>query len=324
MALNDLITVCVTTYNRKELLPLTIDSILKQTYTNFELIIVDDFSNDGTKELVEKKLLKLDQRIRYIRHSENQGLAAARNTAIFNAKGKYFTFVDDDDTWEHNFLSTFAEVAQNYDESYAFCASIISDTKDSPVLAIKALLVDLIVFGFTPPVASQFYFTDTIKNIGGYDERVKSGVDHDLWLTLSLNNIKMLWLNKKLVNTNTIPSNNRITYNIDKRINDIKNSMKIWEKKIDDSFGKDFFDCFKKNYQYNTYKKFILFEIQKKEYKNIFSYWIKLPKDLLFLDLKRYIFSKLGKENLLKQQTFFNCTESKLDIFSKIEVIRNS
>ena len=322
MALNNLITVCITTYNRKNLLPLAIDSVLKQTYTNFELIIVDDCSNDGTKELVETKLLKLDKRIKYIRHNENRGLSKARNTAIFNANGRYFTFVDDDDTWEHNFLSTFAEVAHNYNESYVFCASNISDTKDSPVLAIKALLVDLIVFGFTPPVASQFYFTDTLRNIGGYDERVKSGVDHDLWLTLSLNNIKMLWLNKKLVNTNTIPSNNRITYNIDKRINNIKNSMKIWERRIGDSFGKNFFSCFTRNYQYNTYKKFILFEIQKREYKNLFLYWQKLPKYLFFLDIKRYIFDRLGKQNLLRQATFFSCSESSLDIFSKIEVIR--
>ncbi len=324
MALNDLITVCVTTYNKKELLPLTIDSILKQTYTNFELIIVDDCSNDGTKELIEKKLLKLDQRIRYIRHSENKGLAAARNTAIFNAKGKYFTFVDDDDTWELNFLSTFVQLAQNYDDTYAFCAYNISDIKNNPVKAIKAMLRDLLVYGYTPPVASQFYFTNTVKNNGGYDEMIKSGVDHDLWLTLGLNDIKMVWLNKNLVNINTVPSNNRMTYNADKRINGIENSMKIWESRIGNSFGKDFFSCFNKNYQYDTYKRFIIFEIQKKEYKNLFSYWMKLPKELFFLDIKRYIFHRLRKSPLLQHPTFFNNTESKLDIFSKIEVIRNT
>ncbi len=322
MALNDLITVCVTTYNRKELLPITIDSILKQTYINFELIIVDDCSGDGTKELVEKELLKLDKRIKYIKHSENQGLAVARNTAIFNAKGKYFTFIDDDDTWEPNFLSTFVKLAQSYDESYAFCASNISGIKDESVKAIKATLSDLLIYGYTPPVASQFYFTDTVKNIGGYDEMIKSGIDHDLWLTLGLYGTKMVWLNKKLVNNNTIPSSNRITYNVDNRINGIKNSINIWENRIGDSFGKNFFSCFTRNYQYNTYKKFILFKIQKQEYKNLFLYWQKLPKYLFFLDIKRYIFDRLGKQNLLRQATFFSCSESSLDIFSKIEVIR--
>ena len=122
---NNLVSICITTYNRRELLPLTLKSILKQTYRNIEIIIVDDCSVDGTKELVEKELLKTDDRIVYIRHEVNKGLAAGRNTAIFNAKGVYFTFCDDDDEWECDFVESFVSIARNYDENWCFsCGNI--------------------------------------------------------------------------------------------------------------------------------------------------------------------------------------------------------
>ena len=319
----NLVTVCITTYNRKELLPTSLKSVLTQTYDNIEVIIVDDHSTDGTKELVENELLNLDERIRYIRHERNKGLAAGRNSAIFAAKGKYFTFVDDDDTWKPDFLSTFVEIAQNHDDSYAFCASIISDIKDKPVAAIKANLRDLLILGYTPPVASQFYFTGTLKKVGGYDETIKSGVDHDLWLTLGLYNIKIIWLNKKLVNVNPIASDNRMTYNINKRINGINNSMKRWKERIGISFGKNFFVCFEKNYQYNTYKKFILHNLKNKEYSKLFLYWKKLPKDLFLLDIKRYFLVRITKKSLLRKPVFMNCNKFLPDFLSKIEVMKS-
>ena len=94
---NNLVSICVTTFNRKEFLKLTLNSILAQTYKNIEVLVVDDCSNDGTKELIENKFLNIDKRIKYFRHENNKGLAVARNTAIINSKGKYFTFCDDDD-----------------------------------------------------------------------------------------------------------------------------------------------------------------------------------------------------------------------------------
>ena len=84
-----------------------------------------------------------------------------------------------------------------------------------------------------------------------------------------------------------------MTYNIEKRINGIKKSMDIWKTRIKDDFGKSFFLCFEKNYQYNMYKKFILFSIKNKTYKNILQYWLKLPKKLFLLDVKRYLKTSL-------------------------------
>ncbi len=97
--MNELVTVCITTCNRKTLLIGALRSVLEQDYHNLEILIVDDASTDGTREALEESHFFKDSRVRYIRHVENKGLASSRNTAIFNSKGKYFTFCDDDDRW---------------------------------------------------------------------------------------------------------------------------------------------------------------------------------------------------------------------------------
>ena len=74
-----------------------IESVLNQTYNNWELIIVDDGSTDNCKEIIKKYFY--DNRIKYIAHKENRGIPAARNTGIRAAKGEYIGFLDQDDIW---------------------------------------------------------------------------------------------------------------------------------------------------------------------------------------------------------------------------------
>ena len=91
-----LVSVIIPTFNRAELVPRAIKSILGQSYANFECIIVDDASTDNTKKVVSS--IK-DERIIYLRHQENRHASAARNTGIKNARGEFIAFLDDDDEW---------------------------------------------------------------------------------------------------------------------------------------------------------------------------------------------------------------------------------
>ncbi len=93
---NILVSVVLPTYNRSHILGRAIQSILNQTYHNFEIIIVDDCSTDNTDYIVKKFD---DSRIRYIRHSQNKGGSVARNTGIKAARGEYIAFQDSDDEW---------------------------------------------------------------------------------------------------------------------------------------------------------------------------------------------------------------------------------
>ena len=93
-----LVSVIIPTHNRSELLGRAVGSVLQQTYSDFEIIIVDDDSSDDTEDKVSG-WCKLEQRIIYIRNEINIGAAAGRNRAVAIAKGKYLCFLDDDDEW---------------------------------------------------------------------------------------------------------------------------------------------------------------------------------------------------------------------------------
>jgi len=85
-------------FNSERFLADSIESVLKQTYKNFELIIIDDVSNDGSMEIVESYHSK-DKRIKILRNDENSGPAVSRNKGIEFAKGRYIAFLDSDDLW---------------------------------------------------------------------------------------------------------------------------------------------------------------------------------------------------------------------------------
>ena len=90
------VSIIIPTYNRAYILDKAIESILSQTYTNFEIIIVDDGSIDSTEKLVASYT---DNRIKYIKHKKNQGAVAARNTGIEASRGQYIAFQDSDTEW---------------------------------------------------------------------------------------------------------------------------------------------------------------------------------------------------------------------------------
>lgn len=94
---DDLVSIIMPSYNTADFISETIDSVLNQSYKNWELIIVDDCSTDNTDEIIKKYLS--DQRIRYLKNEKNSGAAVSRNYALREAKGKWIAFLDSDDLW---------------------------------------------------------------------------------------------------------------------------------------------------------------------------------------------------------------------------------
>ena len=92
------VSIITPAYNSAKIIIQTIDSVLAQTYTNWEMIIVDDKSTDHTKKIISEYMQK-DNRIKYILLEENSGPAVARNRAIEEAEGRYIAFLDADDLW---------------------------------------------------------------------------------------------------------------------------------------------------------------------------------------------------------------------------------
>lgn len=99
---NDKISIVTPMYNGAKFVEQTIISVLKQTYKNWEMIVVDDGSKDNSPDIVNSYILK-DERIKLLRQ-ENTGSSAARNNALRHAQGRYICFLDADDIWEDTFL----------------------------------------------------------------------------------------------------------------------------------------------------------------------------------------------------------------------------
>lgn len=110
-----LVSVIMPAYNSKEFINETIDSIINQTYENWELIIVDDYSTDNTIEIIQNYMAN-DSRIFLFEQEKNMGTAVARNTAVSKAKGEYLAFIDSDDLWKKEKLAKQLEFmrANNY------------------------------------------------------------------------------------------------------------------------------------------------------------------------------------------------------------------
>jgi glycosyltransferase involved in cell wall biosynthesis len=97
-----LVSIVVPTYNRAQLVPRAIDSVLRQDYPRWELIVVDDGSTDGTDEVLARYR---DERIRVVRHPRNRGATAAKNTGLGEIRGEWFTILDSDDELVEDALS---------------------------------------------------------------------------------------------------------------------------------------------------------------------------------------------------------------------------
>jgi teichuronic acid biosynthesis glycosyltransferase TuaG len=100
-----LVSIIMPAYNAARFIEESINSVLAQTYPNWQLLIVDDCSKDHTKQIIED-VAQQDPRIKALAHTTNQGVIAARNLALTHAQGQYIAFLDSDDLWLPNKLQT--------------------------------------------------------------------------------------------------------------------------------------------------------------------------------------------------------------------------
>ena len=121
------ISVIVPVYGVEKYLPACIESILSQTFTDFELILVDDGSPDDCPRLCDEAA-KRDARIRVI-HQANAGLSAARNAGIEIARGQWLSFVDSDDFVAPTFLQALYEAAQKAEADCSLCSIQMTDVR---------------------------------------------------------------------------------------------------------------------------------------------------------------------------------------------------
>lgn len=116
-----LVSVITPVYNAEKYVAQSITSVINQSFTNWEMILVDDQSNDKSVDII-KKFVDKDKRIKLLQLEENSGAAVARNTAISTATGKYIAFLDSDDMWKPEKLELQLLFMQKHNYAFTFTA----------------------------------------------------------------------------------------------------------------------------------------------------------------------------------------------------------
>ena len=128
--MNELVSIIMPSYNTGRFISDTINSVLSQTYTNWELIIVDDCSTDNTDEIVNPFLT--DTRIKYLKNEKNSGAAVSRNRALREATGKWIAFLDSDDLWLPEKLEKQIEFMEKNGYSFSYTNYTEIDEDSAP------------------------------------------------------------------------------------------------------------------------------------------------------------------------------------------------
>ncbi len=182
-----IVTIVIPTFNRADFLKESIHSVLSQTFTDFELIVVDDGSTDHTEEVVREF-----SKVRYVACTENSGVSHARNLGIGMARGRYICFLDSDDLWIKNKLET--QIL--WMESHADCQVCYTDeiwirkgVRVNPMNKHRKYSGD--IFSHCLPLcivspSSVLMRSSLFDEVGLFDEDLPVCEDYDLWLRISL------------------------------------------------------------------------------------------------------------------------------------------
>ena len=155
-----LVTVILPAYNAEEYVERSIDSVLTQTYSNIQLIVVDDGSTDGTGGVIDR-CAKRDRRIIAV-HTQNAGVSAARNNGIDRAKGEFITFLDADDYLDPNYIKDLCDALSASGAKVATC-SVNRVNKYTPTL-IKNNNINKIRTIAGPSAASELLYQRSVEN----------------------------------------------------------------------------------------------------------------------------------------------------------------
>lgn len=182
------VSVVIPTYNRSNVIRRAIESAKDQSIKSIEIIVVDDASSDNTEQVVSSLS---DDRVKYIRHENNRGGGAARNTGINNANGEYIAFLDSDDVWHEKKLQKQLAYLKQLDEEWVACycgherkysgrskaiktfaEQFIPSKRVTGMEGGQELIDDLLCGNLGVGGASTIVIRkDVVQQIGGFDER---------------------------------------------------------------------------------------------------------------------------------------------------------
>jgi len=194
---NPLVSIIVPNYNYGRFISETLRSILRQTFTDYEVIVIDDGSTDNSRDVVDHMASDFGERLTYI-YQNNQGVSAARNKGIKTARGQYIAFIDADDIWLIdtlgklvNFLENNPNISMVYGNTEFFDSSTYKSLgfdhgNNSLKIPYTGKCIDqLFIRGNFIPIMTTLTRREVFNSIGFFDVRFRVGEDLDMWLRLT-------------------------------------------------------------------------------------------------------------------------------------------
>lgn len=193
-----MISVIITTFKRNpEIVQRAINSVLKQTYTQWELIVVDDSpANYSLRKEIKNMVQELSSAfpVYYIANKENMGACRSRNIGLAVAKGEYVAFLDDDDEWLPSKLERQLQCFNNAlaKTAIVYCGRIVIDEQQKNTFVCEAkeivannCLDELLANNFIGGTSIPLLKTAYVREVGGFDPKMQSLQDLDLWIRLA-------------------------------------------------------------------------------------------------------------------------------------------
>lgn len=179
-----LVSVIIPTYKSRGGLRRSIDSVLKQTYQNIEIIVVDDNNPDTPERKQTEELMaayKDNPRVKYLKHEVNKNGAAARNTGIRASEGEYIAFLDDDDTWADNKVEKQVAYLQKHKEHHAVYTLTCSPNGYTPwTIPYDGNVIIPLLMNRSRMYTSTLLMTrQSVLTIGGFDESFRRHQDYE-------------------------------------------------------------------------------------------------------------------------------------------------
>lgn len=203
--MNPFVSIVIPTYNHAHFLKRALNSILEQTYTNWEVIVVDNYSTDNTQEVINSFT---NIRIKYYKIHNNGVIAVSRNKGLKESNGEWIAFLDSDDWWSPDKLETCLNtITEKIDFIYHDLKivgqkfSIINTLKSNRTRQVnKTPLLDMLINGNLISNSSAFVRKKLISDVGGLNENIEmiGAEDYNLWLKIAFNTNKFLYIPKYL------------------------------------------------------------------------------------------------------------------------------
>ena len=197
-----LVSVIIPAYNAEKLILEALMSVKAQTYSNWEIIVVEDASKDRTEEIVQEFAQRVsNHQVKYIPHKTNQGLSVTRNTGINHAQGEYIAFLDHDDLWKEKHLEAAVSKLESESADLAYCTVQMFEDGTNKILnlwgpekkEIENFPTSLFAKNYIQPSAVVMR-KSIFEKIGGFDPNLRKVEDLDYWLRAVAAGYKFVWI----------------------------------------------------------------------------------------------------------------------------------